>query len=111
MVAVLEGDQARLERAQHHDCASYNQRCPQHQMYPDGRREPELDPGGETDDNQSKKQDHENCWSVPGVLRRQVEAAGLASSSDAEKASKQPALAAARARAARNGETAGKLSV
>jgi hypothetical protein len=70
VVAVLEGDQARLERAQHRYRGPYNQRCPQHQMYPDGWREVELNPGGETDDNQAKKQDHEDCRSVPGVLRR-----------------------------------------
>ena len=84
MVAILQGDQARLERAQHRDRAAENERRPQHEMHPDRRREPELDHSSETDDDQAEKENHKDRGAIAGVLRRQIEAAALACSTDAE---------------------------
>jgi hypothetical protein len=55
-------------------------------MHPERRRELDLDQSGETDNDEAEEQDYKDRRSVPGVLRRQVEAARLAISADTQKA-------------------------
>ena len=72
VVLVLQRDERRLQRPQHHDRAAEDQRRPQHEMEPDRRREFDLDDGGEPDNDQPEKEDDENRRAVAGVLRRQI---------------------------------------
>src|SRR6516162_957857 len=93
---VLQRDQPCLEWAQHRYCAAEDQRGPQQQMYPHRRGEPDLDHGGETDDDQAEEQDDKDRRAIAGILGREIETTDLTRFAYAQETSKQPALAAAR---------------
>ena len=65
---VLQGDQSRLERAQHRHRTDDDHGRPEEQMYPDRRREIDLDERRKADNDGAEKQDHEDSGTITGIL-------------------------------------------
>src|SRR6516165_2582707 len=93
---VLQRDQPCLEWAQHRYCAAEDQRSPQQQMHPHRRGEPDLDHGGETDDDQAEEQDDKDRRAIAGILGREIETTDLTRLAYAQETSEQPAFPATR---------------
>jgi hypothetical protein len=88
MVTILQRDKAGFQRSQHSNRADDDKRRPQHEMYPNGRREFYLDQGRERYDDQTKEQNDENGRAVARVLCGEIKTADLARAAHAQKPGK-----------------------
>lgn len=78
MVTILQRDKAGFQRSQHGNRADDDERRPQHEMNPDGRREFYLDQSRERDDDQPEEENDKNCRAVARVLCGEIKTADLA---------------------------------
>lgn len=95
-MAILQGDETGFQRPQQQDGATQRRRQPEHDVDPDRRFEFDLDQCGEQYDNGAEDENDENRWSIPGILRRNVQAAFRAARHNREQPGKHLTAAAAR---------------
>src|SRR5262245_7769082 len=98
-VLVLEGNQRRLEHAQHDEGQERGEQTPEHNVDPDGRSQLKFDKERAAQHQTAKNENGKHGRAIAGVGKGKAEAAAPAALAQAETRAKQGTLATARAAA------------